>query len=97
MAESYEKEVITCDALLSLKWFIWRATSLTSEEENILKKISHLPENIDYSKSFKKINKLLALQGLKRCRRCGKVLEITEYYKHMAICKHCYNSKRKRR
>lgn len=97
MAESYGKEVITCDALLRLKRLIWKATAVTLAEENLLKKIPDLVKKQGYTESFKKVNKLLALQGLKRCRKCDRVLEVTEYYKHMAICKHCYNSKRKRR
>lgn len=67
---------------------------ITWDEEQSLKRLLSLPQEVHYTREFKKVNKLLAKQGLKRCKVCGRILKLSEYYGSMALCKRCYNRKR---
>ncbi len=93
MSGFYDKNLPSAQAMAHILEFI-RSLVITWEEEQNLKRLLSLPQEIHYTRDFKKINKLLFKQGLKRCRVCGRVLNISEFYKNMALCKKCYGNKR---
>ena len=80
-----------------LRDFISTYLVLTFEEESILNYIydKHrgLPVRMPKQKSERTE---LAERGFKKCKMCGEILPLTQFYKHFGICKECYSIKRKR-
>ena len=92
-----DKPIIDWSAPDYLRDFINTYLVLTFEEESILNYIydKHrgLPVRIPKQKSERTE---LAEQGFKKCKMCGEILPLTQFYKHFGICKECYSIKRKR-
>lgn len=80
-----------------LRDFINTQLILTFEEEKILNylydKQRGLPVRMPKQKSERTE---LAKQGYKKCKMCGEILPLSQFYKHFGICKECYSIKRKR-
>lgn len=93
----YDKPIRDINPVDYLRDFINTSLILTFEEERILNYIydKHrgLPVKMPKPKSERTE---LAEQGFKKCKMCGEILPLTQFYKNFGICKECYSIKRKR-
>ena len=68
---------------------------LTFEEESILNYIYDKQRGLPVRMPKQKSERTeLAKQGFKKCKMCGEILPLTQFYKHFGICKECYSIKR---
>lgn len=85
-----DKPIIDWSAPDYLRDFINTQLILTFEEEAIVNylidKSRGLPVRMPKQKS----------ERTKKCKMCGEILPLTQFYKHFGICKECYSIKRKK-
>ena len=79
--------------------FINTQLVLTFQEEKNLEYLYDLQMGLPVKASYKEKSKRtkLATQGVKKCKVCQQVLNITEFYNGFGICKHCYSERRKQK
>jgi hypothetical protein len=88
-----EQPIKDWSAVSYLRDFINTALILDVYEQEIIDFLCDSPRNVPAKVPRKKIIKSertkLAKQGLKKCKVCQEILDISEFYKDYGVCKIC--------
>ena len=88
-----EQPIKDWSAVSYLRDFINTALILNIYEQEIIdylyNKVKQLPVKMPKKKVAKTEKTKLAEQGLKKCKVCQQILDISEFYKDYGVCKIC--------